>query len=326
MRRREFFGLLSGVTFGWPVAVRAQQSAMPVVGFLSSFSQNARFDAAFRHGLQEAGFIENQNYVIEYRFAEGHYDRLPALAAELVGRQVAVIAAIGGSAPGLAAKAATVTIPIVFGSGGNDPVKQGLVASLNRPSGNVTGVSIIMTEVGSKRLELLHQLVPRAEVIGVLINPKAPDADIQKREIQEAASTMKLTIDVASAGTESDIDAAFADLVQRGASALFVASDPYFTSRRNQIVALAERHALPSMYYAREYTDAGGLISYGANISEAFRQEGIYVGRILKGEKPADLPVLLPTKFELIINLKTATAIGLTVPQTLLATADEVIE
>jgi putative tryptophan/tyrosine transport system substrate-binding protein len=325
MRRREFISLL-GAAVTWPVAARAQQPTMPVVGFLSSFSQNTRFDAAFRHGLQEAGLIEDKNYVIDYRFAEGHYDRLPALAADLVSRQVAVIAAIGGSAPGLAAKAATVTIPIVFGSGGNDPVKQGLVASLNRPGGNVTGVSIIMTEVGSKRLELLHQLVPKAEVIGVLINPNAPDTDIQKRQIQEAASTMKQTIDVASAGTESAIDAAFTNLVQRGASALFVASDPYFTSRRNQIVALAARHALPAMYYAREYADAGGLISYGADISEAFRQEGIYVGRILKGEKPADLPVLLPTKFELIINLKTAKALDLTVPQTLLATADEVIE
>ena len=258
MRRRDFVTLLSGAAVGWPLAARAQQPAMPVVGFLSSFSQNTRFDAAFRHGLEEAGFIKDQNYVIEYRFAEGHYDRLPALAADLVSRQVAVIAAVGGSAPGLAAKAATATIPIVFGSGGNDPVKQGLVASLNRPGGNVTGVSIIMTEVGSKRLELLHQLVPKAELIGVLINPNAPDADIQEREIQEAASTMKLTIDVAGAGTENAIDAAFENLVQRGASALFVASDPYFTSRRNQIVALAERHALPAMYYAREYADAGG--------------------------------------------------------------------
>jgi putative ABC transport system substrate-binding protein len=324
--RREFVAGLGGTAVAWPLAARAQQASMPVVGFLSSFSPNAGFDAAFHQGLKEIGFIDGQNYAIEYRYAEGHYDRLPALAADLVRRRVAVIFAVGGSAPGLAAKAATTKIPIVFGSGGDDPVKDGLVASLNRPGENVTGVSVITTELASKRYELLHLLVPKVEVIGVLINPNYHDANLQTQEIQQAANTMNQTVNVANARSEGDIDAAFVALVQRGAGALFVANDPFFASRRNQIVALAARYAIPAMYFARDYPDVGGLMSYGADFTEAFRQEGIYVGRILKGEKPADLPVLRPTKFELVINLKTAKALSLAIPPNLLALADEVIE
>jgi putative ABC transport system substrate-binding protein len=326
--RRDFIALLAGAAAPMlrPFAARAQQGAMPVIGYLSSFSPVARYEAAFHQSLKERGFIAGQNVVIEYRYAEGHYDQLPALAADLVRRQVAVVAASGGSAPGRAAKAATAKIPIVFASGSTDPVKDGLVASLNRPGGNVTGVSVITTALGPKRFELLHQLVPTAAAVGVLVNPNYADADIQMREIQDAASAMKQTIDVASAGTEAEIDAAVATLVQRGAKALFVANDPYFTSRRNQIVALAARYAVPAMYQSRDFSEAGGLVSYGADFGEAYRQSGLYVGRILKGEKPADLPVVRPTKFEFVINLKTAKTLGLDIPPNLLALADEVIE
>jgi putative ABC transport system substrate-binding protein len=313
MKRREFITLLGGAAV-WPLAARGQQPEVPKIGFLSSFSANARFNAAFKQGMKELGFVEGQNLVIEYRYAEGHYDQLPALAADLIRQQVAVIFASGSNGPGLAAKAATSTIPIVFASGGGDPVQAGLVAGLDRPGGNVTGVSIIFTELVAKRFELLHQLVPKAETIGVLVNPNYPDADLQIRELRDAAASIQKKITVANAGTEGDLDAAFAMLVQHGANAVFTSNDPYFTSLRNQIVALAARYALP------------GLMSYGADVADAFRRCGNYIGRILKGERPADLPVMQPTKFELIVNLKTAKALGLDVPATVLARADEVIE
>jgi putative ABC transport system substrate-binding protein len=325
MRRREFITLVGGAA-AWPLAARAQQPAVPTIGFLSSFSANARFNAAFKQGVKELGFVEGQNLAIEYRYAEGHYDQLPALAADLVRRQVAVIFASGSNAPGLAAKAATSTIPIVFASGGGDPVQGGLVASLSRPGGNVTGVSMIFTELLPKRLGLLRQFVPKAETIGVLVNSNYADADLQIRELQEAAASIQRKITVAKAGGEGDLDSAFATLVQHGADALFTSNDPYFTSLRNQIVTLAARYALPAAYHARDFPAAGGLMSYGPDVADAFRQCGNYVGRLLRGARPADLPVVQPTKFELVINLKTAKALMLELPATLLATADEVIE
>jgi putative tryptophan/tyrosine transport system substrate-binding protein len=327
MKRREFITLLGGGSALWPLAARAQQ-AMPVVGFLSSRSpsESASEVAAFHKGLREAGFVEQQNLAIEYRWAEGQYNRLPAMAADLVGRQVAVIVGAGGSAPAQATKAATAKIPIVFVSGSDNPVKDGLVASLNRPGGNVTGISVITSALGPKRFEVLHELVPKASVVGVLLNPNYGDAALQMRELQEASGAIKLTIHGVSASTERDIDSAFASLIEQKIAALFVANDPFFTDRRDQIVALAAHNAMPTIYNNRSFVEAGGLISYGANFSDGYRQAGNYVGRILKGENPADLPVLQPTKFELVINLKTAKALGVTIPQTLLATADDVIE
>ena len=264
--------------------------------------------------------------MIEYRYAEGHYDLLPAVAQELVGRQVAVIFATGSNGPALAAKAATSTIPIVFASGGGDPVQNGLVTSLNRPGGNVTGVSIIFTALLAKRLELLKQLVPNAETIGVLVNPNYPDADLQIRELHEAAASLQRKITVASAGSENDLEPAFATLVKNGAGAVFTGNDPYFTSLREPIVALAARYALPAAYHARDFALAGGLMSYGADVAEAYRQCGTYVARILKGARPADLPVMESSKFELVLNLKTAKALGIYIPPNVLALADEVIE
>ena len=327
MRRREFIAAAGGAA-AWPLLARAQQPAKPVIGFLSSRSsgESAIELAAFQRGLSEAGYLEGRNVTIEYRWAEGQYNRLPTMAADLIGRQVAVIVGAGGSAPAQAAKAATAQIPIVFISGSDNPVKDGLVASLNRPGGNVTGLSVITSALGPKRLELLHDLSPKASVVGVLVNPDYGDAGLQVRELQEAAGAIKLTIHRVSASTESGIDSAFASLVERKVDALFIANDPFFTDRRHQIVALAAHNAMPVIYNNRLFVEAGGLVSYGADFTDAYRQAGNYVGRILKGESPADLPVLQPTKFELIINLKTAKALGLTVPSIMQMTADEVIE
>ena len=326
MKRREFIALVGGAAAAWPLAARAQQKGMPVIGFLGSTPPGpyAPFVAAFRQGLSEGGYIDGRNVAIEYRWAEGHYDRLPALAADLVRQRVAVILATGSTAPALAAKAATAEIPIVFESGGN-PVAAGLVASLNRPGGNVTGVTVIFSALVPKRLDLLHQLVPKAAVLGALVNPNYPEADLQRRELREAAKTLGLPIEVQDA-TPTEIEAAFAVLVERKTDALLIANDPIFLSRRDQIIALAARHTVPTIYGLRQYADEGGLVSYGPSLTEALRQGGIYVSRILNGAKPAELPIVQPTKFELVINLKTAAALGLTIPPNVLAIADEVIE
>jgi putative ABC transport system substrate-binding protein len=310
-----------------PLTVRAQESAIPIVGLLGSASSAPYrpFVAAFRQGLKDAGYLEGANVAIEFRWAEGRYERLPMLASDLIGRQVAVIVAAGGNAPALAARAATARVPIVFVSGG-DPMKAGLVASLNRPGGNVTGVNLIFTELVPKRLELLHELVPKAARIAALVNPNYPDVDLQRRELQEAAGAIRRQIRVVSAGAEREIDAALASLVPQRTDALLVANDPFFESRRDQIVALVARHLIPAIYSGREFVEAGGLMSYGPSLAEAFRQGGIYAGKILDGAKPADLPVLRPTKFEFAINLKTAKTLGLTIPPSVLARADEVIE
>jgi putative ABC transport system substrate-binding protein len=327
MRRREFIILLGGTAVSWPLRARAQQPAMPVIGFLGGTSLDGYVSAqvaALRQGLNEAGFIEGQNVAIEFRWAEGQYDRLPTLAAEFVSREVAVIFA--GSLPAtLAAKGETSAIPIVFVMGA-DPVTLGVVASLNQPGGNVTGISQYYGALGAKRLELLRELIPSASSIAIISNPKNPNAEDHLNDVQAAAHVIGQQTEVFRASTESQIDAAFADLVRRGNGALLVADDLFFSVRRSQIVTLAARHAVPTIYYAREFTTAGGLISYGSSSSDNFRQAGIYVGRILKGAKPADLPVMQPTKFELVLNLKTAKALGLTVPLIMQMTADEVIE
>jgi putative tryptophan/tyrosine transport system substrate-binding protein len=326
MRRRELI-LLGVAAAAWPVALRAQQKAMPVIGVLGngSLGQVAPFMAAFRQGLSETGYVEGQNVAIEYRGAEGHYDRLPALAAELVGRKVDVIVSVGGTPTALAAKSATSTIPIVFRSG-EDPVELGLVASLARPGGNLTGVSMLIDQLTPKRLELLAELVPQAGVIALLLNPNNRSAERIIRDGPEAARAKGVQFPILKATTESEIDTAFASLVQLQAGALLVSADPFLSSRREQLVALASRHAVPAIYAWREFAASGGLISYGSSLTAAFRLVGIYTGNVLKGVKPADLPVEQSTTFELVINMKAAKALGLTVPQPLLARADEVIE
>jgi putative ABC transport system substrate-binding protein len=327
MRRREVITLLGGTAVTWPLAARAQQPAMPVIGFLHSGSPGPLADqvAAFKQGLNESGYVEGRNVAIEYRWAEGHYDRLPALAADLVARKISVLAPAGGVPPALAAKAATAIIPIVFLMG-SDPLKAGVVASLNRPERNVTGVSFLENSLGTKRLELLSRMAPTATTIGMLVNPTNPDAEIETKDAQAAAQALGRKLLVVKANTANDIEVAFATLVAQGAGAFTIGGDPFFTSQRGLIIALAARDRLPSMYPHRIFSAAGGLMSYGTSFTEAYRQWGVYIGRILKGTKPADLPVIQPTKFEFVLNLKAAKALDLEVPPSLLAITDEVIE
>jgi putative ABC transport system substrate-binding protein len=325
MRRREFIAGLGGATAAWPLTARAQQRAMPVIGFLNSGSPDGYAPMAdgFRQGLKESGYVEGRNVTIEYRWAGGQYDRGPPLAAELVRRQVAVIVA---NTPGvLAVMAATKTIPIVF-TMSSDPVQIGLVASLSRPSGNVTGVTQLNMEVASKRLELAHQLAPMATIIAVLVNPSNPNTEAFVSDLQAAARTLGLQLDVLHASTERDFDTVFAALSGLRPGALLIGSDSFFVGRSEQLAALALRHAVPAIFQNRDFVAAGGLISYGASVPDSYRLAGIYTGRILKGEKPADLPVQQSTRIELVINVTTAKALGITIPETLLATADEVIQ
>jgi putative ABC transport system substrate-binding protein len=326
-RRREFITLLGGAAAAWPLAARAQQTAMPVIGFLSANRSDAfpNYIAAFHEGLAEGGFVEGKNVAIEFRFTEQRLERVPALAMDLVRRKVAVILTTGGDVPAMVAKGVTSTIPIVFLTG-FDPVKSGLVASLNRPGGNLTGATVIAGQLVAKRLELLRELVPAARIVGVLANPNNPNADGDTAEAQRAGRALGQEIHVLLAEREQEVDAAFTTVALLKADALVLDADPLFANLRGKIIALVERRALPTVYYSREYADAGGLISYGASFTGLYRQGGICVGRILKGAKPAELPVVQPTKFDLSINRKTAKALGLDVPPTLLARADEVIE
>jgi len=325
MKRREFMSLLAGAA-AWPLAARAQQPAMPVMGYLNSRSRDTDtpFLAAFHRGLNETGYVEGQNVAIEYRWADGQYDRLPVLATDLVRRRVTVMAATSTPAA-LAAKAATSAIPIVFTTAA-DPIAVGLVDSLSRPSGNVTGVNSYLSDLGAKRLELLRQLVPNDAVIGMLVNPNYPDAESQAKDVKEAARTLGQQVHVVNADSEGDLNRAFATFIELKADALLVSLDSFFLSRREQLVALAARHKIPVMYFARDFVLAGGLMSYGSDLADSYRQAGVYTGRILKGAKPGDLPVLQPTKFELSINTTTAKSLGLSIPDRLLALADEVIE
>jgi ABC-type uncharacterized transport system substrate-binding protein len=331
MRRRDFITLIGGTAAApllWPLAARAQHPPMPVIGFLGGVSSDGFTERlrAFRQGLKDIGYVEGENVTIEYRWAENQLDRLPALAADLVRRRVAVIAAFGGNAPSVAAKAATTTIPIVFGVS-DDPVRLGLVASLARPAGNLTGINMFSLELEPKRLELLRELVPRAVRVAVLVNPaNAGNAESTVREVEAAARAMALQVEIFTASTSGEIHAAFERLARERPDALFVGGDPFFNVRRVQLATLAARHGLPALFSARDSVEAGGLMSYGANINDAFRQVGGYTGRVLKGEKPADLPVVQSTKFELVINRVTARMLGLEVPPALLARADEVIE
>ena len=311
----------------WPLVARAQPPTIPMVGFVSSLraSDQSRILPAFRQGLSEAGHVEDRSVAIEYRWAEGHYARLPALVADLVSRRVVVIAALSGTPTGLAAKAATATIPIVFAIGG-DPVAQGLVTSLSRPPGNVTGVTFFTAQLGPKRLELLRELVPKSGTVALLVNQSNPTSVLEATGIQEAAQAIGLPTRIYDVRTEGDIDRAFVAMAQRRIRALVVGADPFFLNERDKLVAVAAHHAIPAIYADRELTEAGGLISYGARRADAYRQAGIYVGRLLNGEKPANLPVVLPTKFELVINLKTAKTLGLTIPQPVRLRADHIIE
>jgi putative ABC transport system substrate-binding protein len=324
LRRREVITLLGGAA-AWPVAAPAQHPAMPVIGYLGSGEATSAVADAFRRGLSETGYVEDRNVAIEFRFAHGQYDRLPALAADLVRRQVAVLVTSGGIHTALAAKAATATIPIVFAHG-SDPVRFGLVASLNRPGGNITGITNLSPELESKRLGLLQELVPRSTAVAVLVNPTNANAESQSKELKEAGTTLGLQLHFVHASSEREFDAAFATIIQTRAGAFLVASDPFYFNRREQLIALAARHSVPAMYDFRAYVEAGGLASYGTHLADAYRQVGIYAGRILKGEKPADLPVMQSTRFEFVLNAKTAKALGLDVPDRLLALADEVIE
>jgi putative ABC transport system substrate-binding protein len=327
MKRREFITLLGGAAVAWPLAARAQQPVMAVIGYLGAGSPAAgvQIIAALRQSLAEAGYVDGRNVVIESHWAEGQYDRLPGMASEMVRRQVAVIIATGGTAPALAAKAATTTIPLVF-SVTDDPVALGLVASLARPGGNATGVTFLLAELGAKQLGLLRELVPAATRIGLLVNPNNTTSQAQTSDVVAAASSGAATIDVVRAGDSREIEAAFAALVRNRADALLVGTDPFLYSRRVQLATLAARHAIPAIYPVRENVEVGGLMSYGTSLTEVYRHVGAYTVRILKGAKPADLPVMRSTKFELVINLPTARALGLEVPPTLLARADEVIE
>jgi putative ABC transport system substrate-binding protein len=326
MRRREFITLLGGATV-WPLAARAQQSAMPVVGYLSSrsASDSANIVTAFRQGLNEVGYVEGQNIAFESRFAEGHMDRLSTLAAELVSRQVSVLVATGGTSSVIAAKAATATIPIVFVMGG-DPVKLKVVASLARPGGNITGVTFLANELAAKEVQLLHELVPKADLIGFLVNPNDPNSNPDVEQAQEAADTLQQKLLIVKASTESDIELVFSTLAQQKAGALFVDVEPFLSMQTPRILALAARLKLPTVSSVEGFAAAGGLMNYGTSIVDANRQLGVYTGKVLKGTKPADLPVMQPTKFKLVINLKTASALGVTIPASLLTAADEVIE
>jgi putative ABC transport system substrate-binding protein len=327
MKRREFITLLGGTAIAWPLAARAQQPAMPVVGFLHSASPESIVNlvSAFRKGLAEAGFIEGQNVAIEFRWANGQVDRLPELAADLIQRRVAVITTPGSTPAALAAKAATTTIPIVFAIGG-DPVALGLVASLNRPGGNVTGVGFETTEIAAKALGLLHELVPQALRIVAVVNPETAFTEAVVKNLETGAATLGLQVEVFRASTDSEIEATFANISQRPGTAMLLGPDAYYTSRHAQIVALAAHYALPTMYVVREFAEVGGLVSYGPDLTNAYREAGNYTGRILKGEKAADVPVVLPTKFDMVINLKTAKALGIAIPDNFLALANEVIE
>jgi putative tryptophan/tyrosine transport system substrate-binding protein len=327
MTRRDFISLLGGVVVGWPLAARAQQPKVPVIGFLGvdSATRMTPYTAWFDRGLNETGFADGQNVAIEYRWAEGQYDRLPALAADLVRRQVAVIFSSGGTPPLRAAMAATNAIPIIFSLGG-DPVKQGIVSSMNRPGGNVTGVTFTTDPLGAKRLEILRELVPNARVIALLVNPASAGATAEQRQLESVASTIGAQILVVNAGSATDIDAAFAKVAQQRPDALLIPPDAFLTGRREQLVALAARYAVPTVYFEREFVVAGGLLSYGVPLRDSYHQAGIYAGQILRGAKPADLPIVQATKFELVLNLKTAKALGVAIPDKLLAIVDEVIE
>jgi putative ABC transport system substrate-binding protein len=327
MRRREFVSLFGGVAATWPLAARAQQPALPVIGFLSTRSsgESAYLTDAFRRGLAEGGYVEGQHVTVEYRWVEGDYDRLPAMAMELARHPVAALVAVGGDASALAARSATATIPIVFVAG-TDPVKLGLVTSYNRPGGNLTGINLLTNTLEPKRLGLLRELVPQSRTLGVLLNPNNPPAGRQWSDLETAARAIGLEPQVWRASTDGEIVTSFDDMAQQRISALVVAADPFFNTRRDKLVALTARLALPAMYQFREYPVAGGLMSYGVDVADVYRQAGVYAGRILKGARPADLPVLQPTKFEFVVNLKTARALGIKVSDNLLSLADEVIE